>query len=112
MTHLLQARHHRAIRRLVPGDGLRPGARVAHRLVDRDLGGRGDASTFGAPQVPARNRREVEPVCAIGRLRQLAEDRQDRALVRKLTAPAPAAPAADNSTASQIPGNAPAAPAK
>ena len=29
-----------------------------------------------------------------------------------LTAPVPAAPAADNSTASQIPGNAPAAPAK
>ena len=29
-----------------------------------------------------------------------------------VTAPAPAAPAADNSTASQIPGNAPAAPAK
>jgi len=29
-----------------------------------------------------------------------------------VTAPAPAAPAADNSTASQIPGNTPAAPAK
>ena len=29
-----------------------------------------------------------------------------------VTAPAPAAPAVDNSTASQIPGNAPAAPAK